>query len=143
MKRTALLVTAALVAVTPAVASAAPAKGSTRTLTATYQGFAGLSTAAVNTALTACPANQACFDFTTKKGEKTVTITAVDQTGTPVPLQIYTDDDYNGTVQAVCGTGTVTVSPKAATPVNVRVVADPTCGGVATQGTLTAVISNR
>jgi hypothetical protein len=143
VKRTALLATVALVAVTPAVAHAAP-KAKQRTITSPYSGPVGVSvTAGLGGALNCTGPLAGCWDFTTVKGEKTVTISAKDSTGTPVGLQIFTDDDYANNVQFFCGTGSITVSPKAATSVGVRIAVDPSCAGIPTSGTLTAVIRTK
>lgn len=141
MKRTALLATLAIVAVSPAIASAAPAGA--RTVTYAYSGAYGVSTPVVSGALKCQSGMTACWDFATVKGEKTVTISAKDSTGTPIGLQIFTGDDYAGTVQTVCGTGTVTVSPKAANTVSVRPAYAATCPALPTNGTLTAVITKK
>lgn len=140
MKRTALLATLAIVAVTPAMAHAAP-KGS-RTLTATYQGFQGMSNPAFSVNSNCSGGIGDCFDFTTVKGEKTVVITATDDSGMPVGMQVFTDDDFQG-VETYCGTATISVSPKAATPVSVRQVVTDSCAGVPTSGTLKAVITKK
>lgn len=143
MKRTALVATLALVAVSPAVAHAAP-KAKQRTITSAYSGPVGVSvTSGLGGALNCTGPLAGCWDFTTVKGEKTVTITAKDSTGTPIGLQIFTDDDYANNVQFFCGTGTIEVSPKAATSVGVRIAVDPACAAVPTSGTLTAVITNK
>jgi hypothetical protein len=141
VKRTALVATLALVAVTPAVAHAAP-KASKRTLTATYSGFYGTSNPAFSFNLNCTGGVGDCFDFTTVKGEKTVVISATDDSGTPVGLQVYSDEDFQN-VQTYCGTATITVSPKAPTPVSVRPVVTESCAGVPTNGTMTAVITNK
>ena len=142
MKRTALVAALALVAVSPALAHAAP-KASKRTITFDYSNPVGLTSPAANVALNCNGPIGGCWDFTTHKGEKTVTVSAKDSTGTPVGLQIFTDDDYAGNVQTFCGTGTITVSPKTATQVGVRAAFDPTCAGLPTSGTFTAVITNK
>ena len=141
MKRTALAVTLALVAVSPAVAHAAP-KPAKRTLTATYSGFQGTSNPAFSFNSNCSGGIGDCFDFSTVKGEKTVAISAKDDNGMSVGLQVWTDDDFNG-VQTYCGSATITVSPKAATPVSVRPVLTDSCAGVPTSGTLTAVITKK
>lgn len=140
MKRTALLATLALVAVSPAVAHAG---GKTRTLSYTYSGAFGISTPAVSGALNCQSGMNACWDFATVKGEKSVTITATDSSGTPVPLQVFTGDDYAGTVQTACGKATLDLSPKTANAISVRTAVDPTCGGIATNGTIKAVITKK
>jgi hypothetical protein len=140
VKRTALLATLALVAVSPAVAHAAP-KGS-RTITFAYANPVGLSTPAANLALNCQGPIAGCWDFATAKGEKTVTISAADSTGTPIGLQVFTDDDYNS-VQTFCGKGVIAVSPKVATSVSVRAAFDPSCAAVPTSGTFTAVITKK
>jgi hypothetical protein len=143
VKRTALVAALALVAVSPTLAHAAP-KPTKRTLTAPYSGPVGASvTSGLGGALNCTGPLAGCWDFTTRKGEKTVTISAQDSTGTPVGLQIFTDDDYANNVQFFCGTGTITVSPKAATAVGVRIAVDASCAAVPTSGTLTAVITNK
>lgn len=143
MKRTAIVATLALVAVTPAMAHAAP-KASKRTITSTYSHPVALSvTTGLGVTLNCTGPMAGCWEFNTVKGEKTVTISATDSTGTPTGLQIFTDDDYANNVQFFCGTGTITVSPKAATQVGVRIAVDPNCGGLSTSGTLTAVITNK
>jgi hypothetical protein len=143
VKRTALVAALALIAVGPAVAHAGP-KASKRTLTATYQHPVAVSvTTGLGATLNCTGPMAGCWEFSTVKGEKTVTISAKDSTGTPTGLQIFTDDDYANNVQFFCGTGTITVSPKVATPVGVRIAFDPSCAGVPTSGTLTAVITNK
>lgn len=142
MKRIALVVTAALVAATPALASAAPGKGAGRTLTHDYQGFVGVAVnSGLATALTGCPANDACWDFPTVKGEKTVTLSAKDATGRKVPFQVYLDDDYEGTLQVFCGAGSLKLSPKRAAAVSIRMTASAECDGLPSEGTLTAVVA--
>jgi len=142
VKRTALLATLAVVAVSPAVAHAAPVKGA-RTVSYAYSGAVGVSTPAASGALKCQAGMNACWDFATVKGEKTVTITAKDSTGTPVGLQVYTGGDYAGTVETICGTGVVTVSPKTATTVSVRPALAATCAALPTNGTITAVLTRK
>jgi hypothetical protein len=141
VKRTALVATLALVAVTPAVAHAAP-KPTKRTVTASYSGFYGTSNPAFAFNANCTGGVGDCWNFTTVKGEKTVVISAKDNSGTPTGLQVFTDDDFQG-VQTYCGTATITVSPKTPTPVSVRPVLTDSCAGVPTNGTLTAVITNK
>ena len=143
MKRIAVLAAAALMVATPVLAQAAPAKASKRTITKTYEGFVGASVAGVSTSFTACPANDACWDFSTVKGEKTVALSVKDASGSPVAFQAYTDEDYEGTVQVFCGSGSVTVSPKRATPISVRMSLSESCQGVPSEGTITAVLTNK
>jgi hypothetical protein len=142
VKRTALIAALALVAVSPAMAHAAP-KASKRTLTFNYSNPVGITSPAASGALNCQGPMAACWDFTTVKGEKTVAVSAKDSTGTPIGLQVWTDDDYAGTIQSFCGTGTLTVSPKAVTAVSVRAAFDPTCAALPTSGTFTAVITNK
>lgn len=138
MKRSLLLVTAAAVALTPLAASAAPAKAKPRTITFDYTGFTGAGTSGLSTNWDGpCVAADACWDFDTNKGEKTIELKGSDPS---VGLAVWIDDDYEGTVTMLCGSGKVTVSPKAGHVVSVRPnVTD--CGGIPTSGTLTAVIS--
>jgi hypothetical protein len=141
VKRTALIATLALVAVSPAVAHAGP-KASKRTITFAYSNPVGLSSPAANAALNCNPPIGGCWDFNTVKGEKTVVLSATDSTGTPIGLQVFTDDDYDS-VQTFCGTGTISVSPKRPAAVSVRAAFDPSCAAVPTSGTFTAVITNK
>ena len=143
MKRTVLLITAAAVALTPLAATAAPAKAKPRTITYDYSGFqAGGATAAGSfSSENGCTALPACWDFDTKKGEKTIEIKAADASGSAVGFQVFYDDDYAGNVVLFCGEGKITVSPKAGHTVSVRTSAHD-CGGLPTEGTLTAVITN-
>ena len=141
MKRTAVVAMLALVAVSPAVAHAAP-KASKRTVTASYDGFYGTSNPAFSFNANCTGGVGDCWDFTTVKGEKTVVISAKDDNGMQVGLQVYLDDDFQS-VETYCGTATITVSPKTPTPVSVRPVVADSCAGVPTSGTLTAVITNK
>lgn len=138
MKRTALVATLALVAVSPAVAHAAP-KPAKRTVTLDYTGALGASVAGASFNSNCSGGIGDCMELTTVKGEKSITLTAADATGQQVGIQVFTDGDFN-TVQLLCGTGTVTVNPKSATPVSVR-PAVGACTGEPTKGTITAVIS--
>jgi hypothetical protein len=140
VKRTALLATLALVAVTPAVAHAAP-KGS-RTLTFSYSGAQGATTPAVDFNSNCSGGVGDCWEFSTLKGEKSVTITATDSSGTPTGLQVFTDGDFQ-TVATSCGTTTLTVSPKASTQISVRAAYSTECTGIPTNGTMKAVITKK
>ena len=139
MKRTALIATLALVAVSPAVAHAAPSKGS-RTITMDYTGALGVSAQGAGFNSTCSFGVGDCMDFTTVKGEKTITLKAADSAGA-VGIQVFIDDDFD-TVQLFCGTGSLTVSPKTATPVSVR-PAFGECDAQPTSGTITAVITKK
>ncbi|HVE73465.1 MAG TPA: hypothetical protein VNA30_00005, partial [Mycobacteriales bacterium] len=83
-----------------------------------------------------------CFNFDTLKGEKSVTITAKDTTGTPTGMQVWVDGEYDPGVTHHCGTAAIKVSTKSAHAVSVRPAIAPACGGVATKGVMTAVITN-
>lgn len=140
MKRTALLATLALVVVSPAIAQA---KGpATRTVTATYSGFSGASSAAVSFNANCSGGVGDCFDFSTVKGEHKVVITVADNTGTPVGLQVFQGGDFQS-VETFCGTATIALSPKAANEISVRQVATPDCAAMPTSGTIKAVISKK
>lgn len=143
MKRTALLTSLALVALTPAVAGAAASPAS-RTLTYSYQGFQAAHADGVgSTSLeNPCAAIDSCWDFSTIKGEKTVKVTMVDSSGQAAGFQVFVDGDYPG-VQAFCGTGSITVSPKSSASVSVRPTASSACAALPTSGTLTAVITKK
>jgi hypothetical protein len=140
MKRTALLATVALVAVSPAVAHAAPAKS--RTVTATYTGFSGASTPAASFNLNCSGGVGDCFDFATNKGESKVVLTVADSTGTPVGIQVFQGGDFQS-VETFCGTVTLDLSPKSANQISVRPVATPDCAALPTSGTIKAVISRK
>ena len=139
MKRSLLVLTAAAVVLTPLAATAAPAKATSRTLTYDYTGFqaAGATAAGSFSSENGCQAVDGCWDFDTKKGEKTIEIKASDA---GAGFQVFYDDDYAGNVQLFCGSGKITVSPKGAHLISVRTSAHD-CGGVATTGTLTATIT--
>lgn len=138
MKRTALLATLALMAISPAVAQAAGS--STRTVMASYTGFGGGSSPVASFNVNCSGKVGDCFDFATMKGENKVVITATDNSGRPVGLQVFLGGDFQS-VQTFCGTTTVDVSPKAANQVSVRQVVTPDCAGIPTSGTIKAVIS--
>ena len=139
MNRTALLATLALVAVSPAVAHAAPSKGS-RTITMDYTGALGASAQGAGFNSNCSFGVGDCMEFSTVKGEKTITFKVADPAGA-VGIQVFTDEDFNS-VQLFCGTGTLTVSPKSATPVSVRPALGE-CAGQPTKGTITAVITKK
>ena len=143
MKRSLIVLTAAAVALTPLAASAAP-KATKRTITYDYSGFSNIGSPVVmfnsSSILPTCDVSKACWDFETKKGEKTIEITASDpKTG----FQVFYDGAFggaDGNVVAFCGKGKITVSPKTAHEISVRPALDE-CGGGATSGKLTAVIT--
>jgi hypothetical protein len=140
VKRTALIAAAALVAVSPVAAHAAP-KPSKRTVTLDYTGALGATVAGASFNSNCSFGIGDCMEFSTVKGEKTVTFSVADDTGQPVGIQVFTDGDFQ-TVQLFCGTGTITVSPKTPTSVSVR-PAFGDCGGEPTTGTVTATITNK
>lgn len=138
MKRTVLLLTAAAVAVTPLAASAAPPKPTKRTLTFDYTGFATYGIDGLSLSWDApCTVVDACWDFSTVKGEKTIELAADDPS---VGFQVWTGGDYAGSVVSFCGKGKITVSPKKAQEISVRPFLSD-CGSIPTEGTLTAVIT--
>jgi hypothetical protein len=138
MQRTLLVLTTAAVALSPLAASAAPVKTTKRTVTFDYTGFTAVGTSGASLNYDGpCAAVDACWDFSTNKGEKTLEIKGSDAS---VGFQVWVDDDYEGTVASFCGAGKVTVSAKAAHAVSVRPLLSD-CGGVPTSGTLTAVIT--
>ena len=143
MKRSLLLLTAVAVAVTPVAASAAP-KPTKRTVTYEYSGFSNVGSPAAmlnaSAILPTCEVVDACWDFKTAKGEKTIEITASDPT---TGFHVFYDGAFggdNGNVVAFCGKGKITVSPKTAHEISVRTALDE-CGGATSSGTLTAVIT--
>lgn len=138
MKRTVLLLTAAAVAITPVAASAATPKPTKRTITFDYTGFATYGIDGLSLSWDApCAAVDACWDFSTVKGERTIELKADDPS---VGFQVWTGDDYAGSVASFCGKGKITVSPKKAQQVSVRPFLSD-CGSVPIEGTLTAVIT--
>jgi hypothetical protein len=141
MKRSLIVLTAVAVTLTPLAATAAPPKASTRTLTYDYAGFqAGGATAAGSfSSENGCQVVDGCWDFDTKKGEKTIEFKASQANA---GFQVFYDDAYEDTVVLFCGAGKITVSPKGTHLVSVRTSLHD-CGGVATTGTLTATISNK
>jgi hypothetical protein len=147
VKRSLALLAAVAVVATPLAASAAPApkapKKTTRTVTFDYTAFtAGSVSVAASFSLNNCDLPGQCFDFDTVKGEKTVKLSAVDGTGQPVAMQVFTNDDYAGNVVTFCGTGTLKVSAKSANLVSVRMTPSDTCAGLPTEGTVTGTITN-
>jgi len=130
VKRAIVLLTAAAVAVVPAVSEAAvrKPKPTKRVATWSYTGFHGASTPAVNTAFESpCTVNaDACYDLQTFKYE-----TSVKVEGGSAAIQYFLDDDYNA-VQTLCGSGTIPV--RKGTLVTLVTVLDPTCPGVPTTG---------
>lgn len=140
MKRSLLLLTAAAVAVTPLAASAATPKPTKRVITYDYNSPGAIGTPAfslnVSGVAPICEGAEACWDFETVKGEKTVELS----TGDPTKgFQVWYDGTYADTVVSFCGKGKITVSPKKAHEIFVRPALDD-CGGLNTEGTLTATI---
>ena len=139
MKRAIVLLTAAAVAVVPAVSEAAvrKPKPTKRVVTWSYTAFHGVTTPAVNTAFEApCTVNaDACYDLQTFKYETNVQVD-----GGGAAIQYFLDGDYNG-VQTLCGSGTIPV--KKGTLVTLVTVLDPTCPGVPTAGDVTLTVTGR
>jgi hypothetical protein len=144
MKRSLLVLTAAAVVLSPLAATAAPAKATKRTVTYEYSGFSNVGGAGLlfnaSAVLPTCELAEACWDFKTTKGEKTIEITASDpKTG----FQVFYDGAFggdDGNVVTFCGKGKITVSPKTAHEISVRPSLDE-CGGATSSGTMTAVIT--
>lgn len=140
MKRTLILLTAAAVAMVPAVdASAAKAKAkpkpkpTKRVVTWDYQGVGGVTNPGFSASF--CAIEAACYELSTLTYEKKVAVNA----GGKVALQYWADDDYNGTVQTICGEVAIPVSK--GTTLNFAIVLDPACQGVPTQGKVTMTIT--
>jgi hypothetical protein len=142
MKRSVLLLAAVAVAATPFTAEAAPGK-KPRTLTYEYSGAQAGGHTAIGSFSTenGCQAVEACWDFSTVKGEKTIEITATDASGADVGFQVFYDDAYADNVVLFCGKGKISVSPKVAHLVSVRMSLHD-CEGVASEGTLKAVLQH-
>jgi hypothetical protein len=143
MKRAVVAVAVAAIAVVPAAGHAAPKppKKTVRTVTLEYQGFC---TAQVSGAVywgpNACP-QEAFITVVLTKAEKYVTYKAEDASGTPTPMQVWTNGDYNS-VGTVCSDGKFT-SKKGGGSLDIATALEaPDCGGIPTQGTITITISN-
>lgn len=141
MKRSLLVLTAAAVALSPLAANAAPPKKTTRTIPFEYTGFSTIDTPVVlfnaGGLLPICDVADSCFEFATKKGEKTIEIVGSDPT---VGIQIWYDENYADSVTVFCGKGKISVSPRTTHKISVRPSLG-TCGGVPTTGTLKATIT--
>ena len=149
MRRTVtLIVMAALVA---GAFAAAPAeakkkkKKKTRTVSATYDspalgvgGVAGL-----------CVAPNGCVPFPAGPGEKFVSVTVEDASGTPSYGRVTQDLDGDGQADEAtpfCGKTEQPVAIQPGVEINVFVYAvgaQPPCAGVGTSGTIKATFSNR
>lgn len=129
----------ALAAAAPA-ADAAPKKKS-RTVKLAYVGFCDVGIAdSAHGGPNTCP-TPAEIDITTKTGEAYVKVAIKDNTGQPVAIRWWKNDDFGGTVATICKGNTKAAKFKAKL-LSFKLAFDPTCGGVPTQGTLTVVISN-
>lgn len=145
MKRSLALLAAVAVVATPLAASAAPKapKKTTRTVTFDYTGFtAGAVSLGASFSLNNCSLPGQCIDFDTVKGEKNVKVAATDASGRPVGMQVWFNDDYEGTVAYYCGTAALKVSPKSANLVSIRMTPLDSCAGLPTEGTVTGTITN-
>lgn len=143
MKRTALLLAAAAVVASPLAASAEPKpKPTKRVLAYEYSGFQAGGASAVGSFSTenGCQLTQACWDFATVKGEKTIELEAEDGTGAPIGIQVFVDDAYADNVVLFCGAGRISVSARTAHLISVRTSLQD-CDGLPTSGTLTATVT--
>lgn len=139
MKRTLVLLTAAALAASPAVADAAKKPRPTkRVVTFDYTGVFGVYSSAAGGG-GVCEANpDACFVLSTLPYEKKVSFTATDATGQEVPVQWDLDGDYdNNTVS--CSKGEIPV--RKGTTVEFFFVAGTDCAGLPTSGTLTMTVT--
>jgi hypothetical protein len=151
--------TAAVLAVVALTATAGGASAATkpksapkkhsRTLTLTYTS-AGVTTHSLTGvgSMQSCPPAgfNNCLTFSTGRDEKYISISAKDGTGQPVGISFYPGGGSGVSTESfVCGSATNvdiasgtdwSLSPDSAT-------VDPACPGVATQGTVTVVLSNR
>ncbi len=99
-----------------------------------------------------------CVRFSTKKTEKFVKLTIKDATGTPVAASVshpdQDDDGFSEPIADICGkSGKLPITPGAevivfpwtgpSTGVLSGLGGAPACSGVATQGTVTALFTNR
>lgn len=151
-RRTGVLVVVGLVA-TAATASAAPKpktvpKKQTRTLTLAYS-FAGATThTAVGLgSVQGCGPTPNCLSFSTTKNEKYISISTKDAAGQSVGVSIYPDTGTNGvsTETFYCASAqSADIAPASAwTLAADTLTVDPACPGLATQGTVTIILSNR
>lgn len=93
-----------------------------------------------------------CVEFATKKSDHTITITIADQSGQPVYASVSQDkatgDGVHQTthIANICGKTTAPLKIEGGYPVDVfiweGVGPEPPCAGVATQGSVTAVLSS-
>ena len=139
MKRTATLLAITALAASP-LAAHAGTKPTTRTETWSYNGVSGPSVAGGGFKI-CFGATSDCFDLSTFKYETKVTFVAKDSSGQKVALQWALDGTYSAGPTNACGEGTVDV--KKGSVVNFDTTVDPTCPGIATQGTVTFTITGK
>ncbi len=142
MKRILLVAAAVLVATAPAAGHAAPKpKKVTRTVTLDYTLFCGAHSVAADASFTSggC-AETGRLTVAAKKTEKYVTFTAVDQSGTPVGIQYWQNDDYDA-AQYACDKGAAKTSKGGGT-YDFAISVSPDCPGLPLGGTLTVKLSN-
>jgi hypothetical protein len=131
---------AALVA-TPALSHAAPKKPKRveRTVTFAYTGACQAGVGDTNAGVAGCP-NE--LNEIARTGEAYVKFSAKDSTGQVIGLIAYNTDDFASDNSAHCGGITKARKIKPKTPLSVATMADPSCGGLPTTGTITMVFSN-
>ena len=141
MKRSALLVALAAVALVPASGEAAP-KRVERTVVLDYIAPTG-ATIAGAASTGSCDPVRTCLLLPLGKEDKYLKFVAKDAASPTVGIQYYpgsTNADYSAGVQYTCGEGKMNL--KQPVEVSFRIAIDTSCPGVPTQGTLTVVISN-
>lgn len=124
-----------------------PVKKHSRSVTLTYKpGPTTHSAVGVGSVQGCLGAVANCLNFDTAKDEKYLTITSTDASGRPVGLSMFPNTGTNGvsTETFVCGsTKNAPIAPKSSWTIAADTAsADPSCPGVATQGTITVTLSN-
>lgn len=103
-----------------------------------YTGPAGALLVAVDG--TFCIQDGSCLSFIPERGERYVSLSIADQSGTPAPLRV----EINGATQVFCGDTAGPLFLNGATKVEVSALAAalPNCSGTATTGQVTATFAN-
>ena len=141
MKRIAAAVALGALVATPAVGHTATKKPKRveRKVTIEYTGACQAGVGATNAGLAGCP-NE--LNDVVRAGEAYVKFSVTDATGQSVGLVAYNTDDFASDNAAYCGGISKARKIKPKTPFSVATMADPTCGGLPTTGTITMVFSN-
>lgn len=151
-RKAAVLVVVGLVTTTATASAAAKPKTvpkkQTRTLTLAYS-FAGATThTAVGLgSVQGCGPTPNCLSFSTAKDEKYISISTKDASGQSVGVSIYPDSGSSGVSTETVYCASVQsghIAPASAWTLTAdTLTVDPACPGLATQGTVTIILSNR